>query len=339
MICHRIYGLLFETTQALPGLPILSSTGIVDVRICLQCEKSPLVIYDFPPQTFYLSEFTDDNRQPLLRAGFLGDGTYLSLVYSDGARFALERHGKEVFADWPISLTLEDVAPYFVGPVLGVVLRLRGMVPLHASAVAIGEHAIAIAGPAGAGKSTTAAAFARRGYRVISDDVVVLQEEAARFVVPPGYPRVNLWSESVLAILGADGALPLISPSWGKHFMPLDPRDEFEARCLPLAGIYVLQNRQSELRGPVLREVSGTEAFMALLGNTYMNYLPDPEKRRQEFELLGRVVARVPIRLVQTAPDLSTLPDLCEAISADAWCILGKGSAPPRKEFLHLGSS
>ena len=327
MVFHRLYGLLVETDKAIPGVPVLSnSEGVIDVRIRLRPKASPLSASSLPSEAFYVSRMKDENGNPVLRAVLLADARHLALLYSDGTRFALERRGNEVFADWPDPLTLEDAAPYLVGPVLGIILRLRGMVPLHASAVSIGDQAIALVGPAGAGKSTTAAAFARCGYRVISDDVVALTPEGPRFGIPPGYPRVNLWVESVRAMFGSGVSLPLISPSWDKRFMPLDPHTQFETRSLPLGGIYVLQNRATGMRGPVMERLTGTEAFFALLGNTYMNYLPDPEGRRREFELLGRVVTEVPIRRIQAPADLSMVHELCATIAADMESVLAAGS-------------
>jgi len=318
MLYHTVYGLLLRTNEAIPGLPIVPSANEVpDVQVHLKSAASPLSKSKLPPETFYVSAMKDDAGKPVLRAGFLSDQEYLVLLYDDGTRFALERHGNEVFAEWPDPLTLEDSAPYLLGPVLGVVLRLREVVPLHASAVSIGDHAVALAGPAGAGKSTTAAAFARRGYRVISDDLVALREGASGFVVPSGYPRVNLWAESVQGVLGENGTLPLISPSWGKYFMPLDPATQFETRSLPLGGIYVLERGETGPRAPIVEQLTGTDSFVAVLRNTYMNHLPDGEKRRREFGLLGRVVTQVPIRRVRIAADLSGLSDLCATIVAD----------------------
>ncbi len=323
MVFHRLYGLLLETNAAIPGIPLLPNPdGVVDVRIHLKSKTSKLPTSRLPSEAFYVSRIRDENGNPVLRAGLLADTKYLALIYSDGTHFALERRGNEVFADWPDPLTLEDVAPYLVGPVLGIVLRLRGMVPLHASAVSIGGQAIALVGPAGAGKSTTAAAFARCGHRVISDDVVALRQEGSGFRIPPGYPRVNLWMESVRGMFGSSASLPLISPGWDKHFMPLDPHTEFETKSLPLGGIYVLQERALGVTGPIVKQLTGIEALVALLGNAYMNYLPDLDGRRREFELLGRVVTQVPIRGIQAAADLSMLPKLCTTIAADIESVL-----------------
>jgi hypothetical protein len=322
-VFHSVYGLKLAANVAVPGLPISSKLdGMADINIRFKDTASPLSDPISPSELFYVSRVKGANGEPDLQAAAVAGGCYFVLLYSDGTRFALERNGQEVFADWPDRLTLEDISPYLVGPILGFILRLRGMFPIHASAVAINDHAIALMGPAGAGKSTTAGAFARCDYRVISDDVVALRQEGSRFVIPSGYPRVNLWAESVQALFGADGTLPLISPDWEKHFMPLDPETQFEERSLPLGAIYALQKREAGLAAPIVESVTGSEAFLAVLGNTYMNYLPDPKMRSREFNVLARVLEQVPVRRVRAAADPSMLFNLCETIAADARSLL-----------------
>ncbi len=322
-VFHCVYGLRLAVNVAVPGLSIESDAdGIVDVRIRLKEDGFPSPSSDSGCEAFYVSPFKDSNGEADFRAAVRTGGTHFEFSYCDGTRFVIARDGGEVVADWPDRLTLEDIAPYVVGPILGFILRLRGIIPLHASAVTIGDHAIALMGPAGAGKSTTAGAFARCGHRVISDDVVALRPEGSGFVVPPGYPRVNLWAESVDALFGSHGTLPRISPDWDKHFLPLDRETQFEARSLPLGAIYVFQKREAGLAAPVVESVTGAEGFVALLSNTYMNYWPDPEMRRREFEILGRVAAQVPVRRVRTAADPAMLFDLRETIAADTGTLL-----------------
>src|SRR5690348_16585408 len=103
---------------------------------------------------------------------------------------------------------------------MGFVLRLRGALCLHASSVAVGDSAVALVGLPGAGKSTTAAAFACAGFSVLSDDVVALADEGPQFYVHPGYPRVNLWPDSVQELFGSEDALPRITPTWDKRYLP-----------------------------------------------------------------------------------------------------------------------
>jgi hypothetical protein len=229
----------------------------------------------------------------------------------------VERQGRAIWADWPENYTLEDACTYLLGPVMGFVLRLRGTTCLHASAVVLGDEAIAFVGLAGAGKSTLAAAFARKGFPVLSDDVVALVDQGNRFLILPGYPRVNLWPDSVRALFDSENALPQITPTWDKRYLALDG-SRFAMEPLPLMAIYLLGERDAVLSDPVVEEVAGREAFMALVTNTYVNYLLDRRMRSQEFDVLGRVISNVAIRCVRPTSSSRALPELCEAIITDA---------------------
>ena len=113
-----------------------------------------------------------------------------------------------------------DTATYLLGPVLGFVLRLRGIACLHASAISIDGRTVLLLGPAGSGKSTTAAAFACKGCRVLSEDVCALHCTPDGIFVQPGYPRLRL-PNSVGMLFGAQDALPLLTPNWNKRFLDL----------------------------------------------------------------------------------------------------------------------
>ena len=301
----------------------------VDVRIRLKEEPAVLLPFSIPPSSFFYTSASDEaHHEPALRVGMLGGGAYFGFFYADGARFAVEREGHEVWADWPENYTLEDACTYLVGPVMGFVLRLRGLTCLHASAIEVAGHAIALLGSPGAGKSTTAAAFARSGFPVLSDDVVALEDRGDHFLVPPGYPRVNLWPDSVRTLFGSEDALPRITPTWGKRYLPLDQNGHrFASNPLPLGAIYILGERYAELAAPEVEELPAGEALMTLVANTYVNYLLDRDMRRREFDVLDRLVNSMPVRLVRPAADPSAVFGLCEVIAADAKRLMVPASA------------
>jgi hypothetical protein len=276
-------------------------------------------ILPFPIEHFYTSADYGDHQAPILRVGVVPGGEYFGFFYSDGTQFAVERQGREILASWPENFTLEDACTYLLGPVLGFVLRLRGVTCLHASAVAVGDYAVALAGAPGVGKSTTAAAFARCGFLVLSDDIVALTEGREHFIVELGYPRLNLWPDSVGALFGSEDSLPRITPSWDKRFMSLDQNGHvFASNPLPLGAIYFLGAREEALTAPVIEEVAGSEAVVALVANTYANHLLDRDMRSREFDALSRAIARVPIRRVRPPAESAALFGLCEAIATDA---------------------
>jgi hypothetical protein len=192
------------------------------------------------------------------------------------------------------------------------------------------EHAVALFGLAGAGKSTTAAAFALRGFSVLSDDLAVLTDLGDKFLVQPGYPRLNLWEESICALFGSVNALPPITPTWNKRYLALNREDlRFESQPLPLGAIYILGERESGLTAPVIEEVAGREAIMTLVANTYVNYLLDRDMRAREFDVLSRVLAAVPIRRVRPINDFSKVFELCEMIASDAEHVMFRETANP----------
>ena len=317
-ISHAVYGLALTTNTAIPGLSVLNKPASPDVRIRLKDRSTPL-----SPTFFSLIE-TPQNPElaadlPNLRVGVLPGGKYFGFEYSDGARFAVERNGLEVWADWPKDYTLEDACTYLLGPVMGFVLRLRGVVSLHASAVVVGGVALALVGCPGAGKSTTAASFACCGFGVLADDVVALADREECFFVEPGYPRLNLWPDSVRALFGSAEGSPRITPTWNKRYMRLGENGyRFESHALPLGAIYVLGARDPNLSDPVLDDLTGGEAVTTLVANTYVNYLLDREMRVQEFDVLSRLVAQTPIRRVQFPANSSALANICQTIAVDA---------------------
>jgi hypothetical protein len=315
LLCSQLaYGLRITANRSVPGLLATEKSVVGDVEIHLRdgTEFPALSSREF----LYTSENIGESGLPTLRVGRLLGGAY-GLFYSDGARFAVNPHGSEIVADWPPDYCFEDAATYLSGPVLAFVLRLRGLMCLHASAVVIEDKAIALVGSAGAGKSTAAAAFAKSGYAVLCDDVVALTEQGDCFRVQPGYPRVNLWADSVRALFGSEDALPKITPTWNKRYLALG-RDgfRFELRALPLGVIYVLRSRETGGSACRLGPITPPSAFTALVANSYLNYLLDKDMRRTEFHLLGRLVDSVPVRFVDLPA--SRLSELSEAIAADA---------------------
>src|SRR5437660_4090485 len=305
--------------MALPGLPLQCDSETPDVLIKLRDRRAFPATLLASDENFYASSDAGPGGEPNLRFGLFPGGEYFGLFYSDGARFAVERRGREVWADWPEHYTIEDACTYLLGPVMGFVLRLRGTVCLHASAVAIGDRAIALVGLPGAGKSTTAAAFACAGVPVLSDDIVAIAHMGDQVLVQPGYPRLNLWPDSVFTLFGSQDALPRITSNWDKRYMPLAQNGHrFASSRLPLGAIYILDSRDTALTVPVVKQVSGEEAFMTLVANTYVNYLLDRNMRRTEFDLLTRVVSEIPMRRVRPLAEPSAVFKLCEAIAGDA---------------------
>jgi hypothetical protein len=128
-----------------------------------------------------------------------------------------------------------------------------------------------------------------------------------------------LWPDAVRSLFGSEDALPRITPTWEKRYLQLDQNGHhFASSPLSLGAIYILDSRDSSLTAPIIEGVPGKDAFMALVANTYVNYLLDQDMRRREFDVLGRLVSEIPVRRVRPPAESSAIFSLCEAIAGDA---------------------
>ena len=316
---HTIYGLRLDSTRPIPGVPRAEANLPADVFVSLEGIPDRFAV---PAQEitcpWYVSPYQSDQGDPSLALWRLEDGAFLRLRYFDGTEFVVDRSGATVWAEWPANSSLEDTFIYLLGPVLGFVLRLRGILCLHASVVARENQALAIIGPSGAGKSTTAAALAMRGCSVIADDVAAVVPDRKGFRVAPGYSRLRLWPASSSILFGSADHLPKLVPNWDKCYLDLEgPGFAFESRACPLAAIYFLEERVDSEQSPELREMLPREALIALIANTYVNYLLGPEQRAQEFEMLGKLISKVVLRKIVPHANPARLDAMCQLILSD----------------------
>jgi hypothetical protein len=327
---YTAYGLSLRSDVPLPGLKPATSVAATQA-ISLVTKVKPEWVEEASKlsyQVIYSLPAAPECSDPAFVAREHEGGRFYQLSYSDGTEFFVDSGATTLWGSCPAPLTIEDLATYLLGPVMGFILRRRGGTPLHASSVCVGEVALVISGPAAAGKSTTAAALALRGAPALCEDIAALHESEGRFYIQPGYPRVCLWPDSVEKLYGSKEALPQLTPNWEKKFLALDgERAKFEAGMRPLGGIYLLGQRTDEDTAPRLEEITPRDTLLELVQNTYMNMLLTREQRAAEFELLSRLVNQVPSKRVIPHKDAARIEALCELLEADARKIVTQ--APP----------
>jgi len=277
----------------------------------------------------YASTETNAAGEPALRIMSVALGEFVRLAFDDGTIFWLDRKRAHIWTTWPDTASLENTIAYLLGPVLGLLLRLRGVTCLHASAVALEDSSVAFVGVPRAGKSTTAAAFAQQGFGVLSDDIVALAESAGAFQVLPGCPYLRLWPESVKMFHDSPETLPRIIPDGEKRRLALGCEGvRFESRLLRLGAIYLLGDRRPD-PAPYVETIRAQAALLSLVADTYGNKVLDRDLRAQEFGVLSRLVEKVPIRRVFPHKDSSRIGDLYRVIRED-FASLGTSEQPHR---------
>ncbi|HTG95291.1 MAG TPA: hypothetical protein VL866_22020 [Pyrinomonadaceae bacterium] len=315
---YAAYGLTFSSDLPIPGLTCVASTPEqVKVHFTDGLKSD---VGDEANPFFFASDSTDEFGEPILRAWKLPEPFGYRLRYCDGIEFVLDEFGKEIWCSRPSNMTIEDVFVYLMGPIFGFVLRLRGQTCLHASVINIDDQAVALVGPGGSGKSTTAAAFVELGFPILTDDVAAIRLENGSCSIEPAYPHVRLWPQAVNMLYGHHEALPRLVPvgTWDKCYLNLENRPElFCTRPLPLRAVYTLETRLQEDQAPSIRPLSQAEAMLSLLANGYANNLIDRSLRAEEFRVLSSIATSIPIKSIYPHCDEGRLPELCEVIIRD----------------------
>jgi hypothetical protein len=199
-----------------------------------------------------------------------------------------------------------------IGQVLPAAAALRGYEVFHASAVRIGDRALAFAGTPGAGKSSLALRFLQRGATLLAEDVVVVGDAGGRLAVEPGSAMVNVtehersrFDEREWTTLGE-----VVGRSHGKAHV-LVPR---ENRPTPLAVMYVLERDDGAL--PMFEEISDVGAA-EILANSFVSYIYRADRMIRQLELASLLARTVPIFKLRVQPGW-TAARLAEAVEAHA---------------------
>ena len=223
----------------------------------------------------------------------------LHFDYADGTRFWIDADATEVWCTWPPSASLDDTCTYLCGPILGMLLRMRGALALHASAVHVGPGAIAFVGPHGAGKSTLAAALGAAGCGVVADDVLHLRLDGTQWVAEPFASMLKLWPDGAALALGPRAVLPAITAGWDKRALHLG--DDVPAVTDPvgLQAIACLHDRGSTIS---IEPLAPAAALVQLAANSSAGHLLDSSARAAEFRSLSALVRSVPCAAI-TAPE------------------------------------
>lgn len=319
MISYHAFGLHINASGAIPMLtPLENGQADGEAELMVWLQSRPKLegegVRTFPPEGC-------NPAQPGRTVTWYPKPNCTRVHYPDDTEFYIDGDNRTIWANWSEPWTADDMSTYLLGPILGYVLRRMGRVALHASSIASGQHACAFLGSAGAGKSTTAAAFAQKNVPVLADDLSALEERHSTFWVQPSYGHLRLWPESSEMLFGSREALPLITPNWNKRDVDLASQDRFCREPRQLSMIYWLAPRTADPRAPFVEPLDPVDQMMRLVENSYGNVLLDRELRTKEFVTLGRLLKTVEVRKLvpHISPDrLSHMLDLVLDDSANS---------------------
>lgn len=275
VLAYKAFGLQIISEFPLPELPLTDEPGL--------CGSVAVIHGELSERWQAIPKLT-----PSL--GMLGGEV---MFEAKGRAVFSVQDGSTITVSPAAGADMDCVRLYILGSCMGVLLMQKKILPLHGSALVLGNQAYALVGRSGAGKSTLASYLLDQGHLLVSDDVIPVMVQGGQPLAIPGYPQQKLWQQS-LDYMGMNSSLyrPLFERET-KFAVPV--HDRFQDEPLPLGGVFELAVTEAE--GPVTVEpISGMERFHTLFNHTYQKAMVDRIGIREwHFGLLASFVNRLPM--------------------------------------------
>jgi hypothetical protein len=257
---------------------------------------TPLLRLAVDAQEWILS--LDQHREEGHLVHLDGFGSYL--VAPDGRRALLAPAPIEPWR-WQRLLTAQ---------VLPIAALSQRMELFHASAVAVDDRALAIAGGSGSGKTTLAAQLMLAGATFVCDDALAVEETRADVIAHPGPALMNL-RDSSAQLLGSEWRAEL-----GTHLGcdEAGPRLLIRRKAppLPLSAIYVLR-RRGRGEGTIRVSRLSPPAPELLLGLGFATAIRSPARLIRRLDLCASLANRIAVVAIE-APAHAPPAALADAV-------------------------
>ena len=277
------YGLRIHAELACPELPFL-----------------PLEAGN-PDVTIHLLPAAEDALESLENGYYEVQPGIFRLAVRGVAQYRVEE-GSRIFIKPLPDVPLEKVRLFLLGSAMGALLYQRGLFPLHGSAVETRWGAMIFVGAQGAGKSTLAAQFHRKGYRLLSDDVCAVAPTPEGLQVLPALAHFRIC---------ADAYERLGAPRAGRFEVDKFVVPMGEGYCphpVSLRAIHVLRLRDATTSssgdGPAFEVLSGFDRVQCLLENLYRpHYLKGQGTQGDLMRLAGLIAQKATVAAVTRRRD------------------------------------
>ena len=208
------------------------------------------------------------------------------------------------------------VSAVVTGELFSVVLRQRGLLVLHGSGVARDGRAVGFVGDSGWGKSTLAATLVERGWRLLTDDLLVVGglDGAGAPTAVPTHPSMRLSAEAIDHVDAGDAARGQAHTLTSK--VRVDQAGAFSDRPTPLGHVFVLDPRPSERHRAT--PLSAREAVDEFVRHTRgRRLMTSPSELTAHLGQCAGLARHVPTSALRRQYGLDHLGALCDLVEAE----------------------
>jgi len=227
--------------------------------------------------------------------------------------------GRQITYFLEAGASTDVVIAIFLGPVCAVLSELKGRPCLHASAVRIGDVAVAFAGNSGTSKSSLAASLMNDGYALLSDDILPMTVSGEACFGVPGDPKMKLDAGNFRGLLGLEGPFNPVVPGSEKCWVPIGMGwGNFANLATALQVIYILEREPGEEGEIQIIPLEPAESLIQILRFSFCARLVERlDLQRLRLSSLAKILQYVQVRRLRIPSGMQHFGRIQAAILQD----------------------
>ncbi|MBM3702991.1 MAG: hypothetical protein FJW63_08405 [Actinobacteria bacterium] len=295
MFFYKAYGLNISSEIELPGMIDGSRNDKSDVKITFGKLNSKIM-------------------RAIEGPNYRVDNEDVYLWWDDVGKVKITS-GNQITVDPVAQLENSDetnIIPFLLGPVMALLLHQRGFLVLHGSSVKVNDGAVAFLGYRGIGKSTTAINLYKKGYPLVTDDILAINFDDDELpTVYPGYPHVRLSEDSYAHVKDNTDILTPIRTIVGKVFC--DASWGFTPESIRLKRIYILEE-SNQTRISVYRS---QENLIDLIRHSIANRIFQHTTQKENLVHCAQLINSASVRRLEISHSFGKIHELVTVVEED----------------------
>lgn len=249
---YQIYGLNIESDFILQGVYEITKPEEIDVTICREIVEEK-----------YIKTMPLEDEMALGHGFVRHEKKWTCARFKEIAVFIIvngNKIGYHLYKGYDPIRVNEILLNYC----MSVVAYQRNMIMIHGSGINYNGETLIISGESGAGKSSLADEMLERGYKLMADDVVAIDQDEGNIYAYPAYPMRKLCVD-VLERKGIDknNLIPIKDDEREKYGIIL--KDEYYPDKAVLGAMVII--RKGSVKNVIVEEVTGGDKLKYLTSN------------------------------------------------------------------------
>jgi hypothetical protein len=276
MYFYKLYGLIFKSNVEIEQLLVSEEHTNFDVEI---------VFGDVPLEIKAFIQKGDET-------GYKEDGYWF---INDRAIFLVEE-GKKITVEMLNNVSIANGIPFVLGYCISMLFGQRNMLAIHCSCVEVDNQAIIIAGYSGSGKSSLTTKFLDYGYRLMTDDIAIVDIKDNLVMVYPGFPHQNLCKDVVESYGYDKQSLPCADADRDKY--RISRLDAFCDVPTPMKAMFILNKYTGDQ--VVIEEITGTNKLKYFINNLFNEpIIKTYGFPHEHMKRVLQIIQNIPLYLIQ----------------------------------------